>query len=177
MASIRIDKPEAARRQLDAAIRMLFSGEDFLAVHTVANAAYRIIRDLAEISGNAQFHEKLKRMIRPGREKHFWASVNKFSNFLKHADNDSTEILDIEEESNDVIICIACLTYESLGYQATPIMVCFQLWHSYLHPDLLSEDNPLKDVLSVQEPHGIRSQPRTEQLNFGKCMVDTNASI
>jgi hypothetical protein len=76
MATIRIDKIDAARRQLDASIRMFFSSEDILAVHTVASAAYRIIRDLAEKSGNAQFHENLKQMIRPGREKHFWATIN-----------------------------------------------------------------------------------------------------
>ena len=47
-AAIFINKLEAARRQLDAAIRMTFANEDELAIHTVAAAAYRIVRDLLE---------------------------------------------------------------------------------------------------------------------------------
>ena len=39
-------KLAAAQRQLCAAIRMFFDGEDELAVHTVASAAYGILRDL-----------------------------------------------------------------------------------------------------------------------------------
>ncbi len=43
---IYVTKLAAAQRQLCAAIRMFFAGEDELAVHTVASAAYRLLRDL-----------------------------------------------------------------------------------------------------------------------------------
>jgi hypothetical protein len=45
-AKIHITKLAAAERQLRAAIRMYFGGEDELAVHTVAVASYRLITDL-----------------------------------------------------------------------------------------------------------------------------------
>jgi len=44
--TIYITKLAAAQRQLRAAIRMFFSGEDELAVHTVAFAAYKVLSDL-----------------------------------------------------------------------------------------------------------------------------------
>ena len=50
-ATIFINKLEAARRQLDAAIRMTFANEDELAIHTVAAAAYRLVRDLLNRRG------------------------------------------------------------------------------------------------------------------------------
>ncbi len=50
-ASVFINKLEAARRQLDAAIRMMFANEDELAIHTIAAAAYRILRDVLEKRG------------------------------------------------------------------------------------------------------------------------------
>lgn len=56
-ASILINKLEAARRQLDAAIRMTFTGEDELAIHTVATAAYRILRDLLDKRGRHDLEE------------------------------------------------------------------------------------------------------------------------
>lgn len=43
---IYVTKLAAAQRQLCAAIRMFFAGEDELAVHTVASAAYRVLSDL-----------------------------------------------------------------------------------------------------------------------------------
>jgi len=45
-AKIHVTKLTAARRQLAAAVRMFFSGEDELAIHTVASAAYRLLSDL-----------------------------------------------------------------------------------------------------------------------------------
>ena len=51
MAEIHITKLVAARRQLQAAIRIFFAGEDELAVHTVASAAYRLIADLKQSRG------------------------------------------------------------------------------------------------------------------------------
>ena len=48
---LHLNKLGAAQRQLRAAIRMFFHGEDELAIHTVAAAAYRIVRDLKEKRG------------------------------------------------------------------------------------------------------------------------------
>jgi hypothetical protein len=45
-AKVHITKLAAAQRQLRAAVRMFFAGEDELAVHTVASAAYRLLADL-----------------------------------------------------------------------------------------------------------------------------------
>jgi hypothetical protein len=41
----------AASRQLNAAIRMFFVKEDELAIHTVASAAFRILRDVTKKRG------------------------------------------------------------------------------------------------------------------------------
>lgn len=45
-SNVLITKANVAQRQLNAAIRLYFSEEDALAVHTVASAAYRVLRDL-----------------------------------------------------------------------------------------------------------------------------------
>jgi hypothetical protein len=56
-ANVFINKLEAARRQLDAAIRMTFAHEDELAIHTVAAAAYRILRDMLDKRGRHDLEE------------------------------------------------------------------------------------------------------------------------
>ena len=51
MAEIHVTKLAAAKCQLCAAVRIYFAGEDELAVHIVASAAYRLISDLKSQRG------------------------------------------------------------------------------------------------------------------------------
>src|ERR1700727_600867 len=50
-STIQISKIATAQRQLDAAIRMFFKREDELAIHTVAAAAFQILRDVTRGPG------------------------------------------------------------------------------------------------------------------------------
>jgi hypothetical protein len=56
-AEIYIMKLAAAERQLNAAIRMVLADEDELAIHTVAAAAYRILRDIKRNRGRSELSE------------------------------------------------------------------------------------------------------------------------
>lgn len=58
-----ITKASAARRQIDAAIKMYFAGYDELAIHTVAGAARTLVRDLNKHRGNSVYSETLQRGI------------------------------------------------------------------------------------------------------------------
>ena len=59
-----VSKIAAAQRQLDAAIRMIFSEEDELAIYTVAGAAHRILRDIMGKRGRSAAAEAIKDSIR-----------------------------------------------------------------------------------------------------------------
>lgn len=56
-----INKLEAARRQIDAAIRMFLSNEDEIAIHTLAAAGYQILRDVKKSRGKSEFADGLRR--------------------------------------------------------------------------------------------------------------------
>ena len=53
-ASLHVNKLAAAKRQLQAAIRMFFMREDELAVHTVAAAAYGLLKDIKSSRGMSE---------------------------------------------------------------------------------------------------------------------------
>jgi hypothetical protein len=59
---------EAARRNMNAAIRMLFNGEDPLVIHLVVAAVFRVLHDLAEKSGAVPLHHGVKSFLLPGAE-------------------------------------------------------------------------------------------------------------
>jgi hypothetical protein len=56
--TLHVNKIAVAGRQLDAAIRMFFAKEDEFAIHSVAAAAFQILRDVTENRG--------KNSTRPG---------------------------------------------------------------------------------------------------------------
>ena len=60
---IYVTKLAAAQRQLCAAIRMFFAGEDELAVHTVASAAYRVLSDLKAERGRDEAADHYLNMV------------------------------------------------------------------------------------------------------------------
>jgi hypothetical protein len=136
-----ITKLEAARRQIDFSIDHHFSGGDPFAIHTVVAAALGILRALAESRGDVRTHEAFKRIIRPGKEREFWAVMNRASNFLKHADRDPQALLeDVRAEINDGAIFMAASYYADLSGKVSRPMSVFLAWHASFHPELLTDE-------------------------------------
>jgi hypothetical protein len=81
MVKISVDKEDAARRQIDAAIRMLFSHEDPVAIHTLAMAAFGILKDLARENIQSDLEQIIASMIAPEKAKAFWNIIKRPANF------------------------------------------------------------------------------------------------
>lgn len=169
MGKIKVNKIEAARRQIDMAIRMLFDNEDPIAIHTLAMAGFRILRDLADIK-NSSIHKKIQSTIKPGMEGKAWGAIQKLANFLKHAKKDPNAIIDnIEEEINDFILFLASMYYRDLGNQFTPEMLALYGWFSVSHPDFISENAPEKFKIEIEKLRGFYiGKSRQELLPEGK---------
>lgn len=110
----RLTKIDAARRQLDAAIRLWLGEDDLAAVHTLAYAATTILRDLG-------------RHAKPPVE---LTSIGSYALdrdtacFLKHANNDPDAwMLDIDATIPEFVFYRAMWLYESLGNEPTQPML------------------------------------------------------
>ncbi|HKJ05709.1 MAG TPA: hypothetical protein VJ974_08940 [Geopsychrobacteraceae bacterium] len=173
VTTIKVNKIEAAQRQIDAAIRLLFDSEDPIAIHTLTMAGFRILRDIAE-KQKCPITMLFKSFIQPGMEGKFWGSLQTLANFLKHAKKDPEGIIEnIQEEVNDSIILLASLYYQGLGYQFTPEMLALIGWYSAIHPDFIRDDafqNILKKLESLQD--NLSGKTRQEQLVEGKEVLD-----
>jgi len=169
MATIKVNKIEAARRQIDAAIRLLFDNEDPIAIHTLTMAGFRILRDLAD-KQNCNFNKEVKSLFKPGMEGKAWGAMQSFANFLKHAQKDPDAIIDnIQEEINEIILFFASLYYRDLGYQFTPEMLALHTWYSTIHPDIISDDARKNIQTQLEALRGfIIGKSRQQQLAEGK---------
>ena len=167
MTNIKVNKPEAARRQINAAIRMLFSGEDPVAVHTLAMAGFRVLRDLAKHAENPM-DILINSMIKPEKETELWRHINSLSNFLKHADKDPYEIhVSVAEEINDVVLLLAAKYYQVLGYQPTQEKSALITWCMVLYPEFLLSDTNSQLFKMVKALDADRNLPRDEKLAKG----------
>lgn len=178
MTRIKVNKTEAARRQVDAAIRMLFSNEDPVAIHTLAGAAFRILRDLAGKKSDSCMQEVTQVMIKPGMERAFWQQWNAPANFLKHADKDpEAKLEDFDEEANEGILFMASLYYQDIGHQLTSEMITLVGWYTAMHPDFLREDaSAIFKQSALQSGACLRNKSRSEQLATGGHLLQLTRS-
>ena len=139
-ATMQVSKSEAARRQLEAAIRMYFDEEDPVALHTVIAAPFTIVRNLCEQRGDIASFQRFSDWIVPGAEGKFWSAVNSQANFLKHADRDASATLDFNEEVTELLILMTAKWFLDLGNASSAETKAFGLWYSLMYPKVLKEE-------------------------------------
>jgi hypothetical protein len=123
-----LTKVEVAKRQLECAVRLHYRGEDPVPIHTIVAAGFRIVRDLAEQSGETSFWRRFKATFRPRMEKVFWREHVATANFLKHADNDPDATLSpITAERNEMDLLFACILYPDVAKQLS-IEMAIHCW-------------------------------------------------
>lgn len=134
---MKLTKLEAACRQLDAAIRMLFAGEDIVAVHTVSRAAFRALHSLTKDSDTKT---ALDHYIKKIGEKQY----NYLTNYLKHADRDpDVPIDDSFHIYTEAGIGMAISLYVYHANAITDEMQGYQIWAALTQPKVFDLPNDL----------------------------------
>jgi len=179
MAELHITKQAAAQRQLDAAIRLLFSGEDFIAVHTLTAAAHTVLTDLDYKSGGKSEIPYLEVMEQLQEqfpwEKRFQADVHGFkawiqsgnragANFLKHANRDADKSLNVGVLTTDHMLLEACTMYLNMKLEPRTEMYAYARWHLAVYPSL-EEDRITTEYGEVSE------LSREQQIEFGSYLL------
>jgi hypothetical protein len=140
-----ITKLDAARRQLDCAIWLRLMDMDSLAIHTLAYAAYGILRDLCH--DRCEVMEMVDAIIDHTK-------FAKVPTFLKHAEWDPQEMLDAHSpESVHLTLVLAIRLWNELGGKETSAMRDFSQFPNPYKPEhkaseaiaFLQDSPPLAD--------------------------------
>jgi hypothetical protein len=135
---IKISKLEAARRQLDTAIRLYFSNADPVSIHTLAAAAFEILKDLDEDGPKTgTFYDHLEINVKPGYLQQARNIFKTPQNFFKHADTDPEKVLEFLVALPELFLISGCEKYGELAAEVTPEMFVYRLWFSHHNPELL----------------------------------------
>ena len=142
----KVNKIDAAARQLREAILLFFERRDPIAIHTLAAASHQILIDLASDSGLIGIL-KNNPLVRPEKEKEWIALVNKSQNFFKHAPRDSKSVLEFRPSITLFFILDAVQIYEQVTGHKTHEQLVFWTWFSVKYPDFLM-DGPQKEAVA-----------------------------
>jgi hypothetical protein len=166
--TLQVSKLDAARRQLEMAVRLFFVDADPISVHTLAAAAGEVLADLARREGKVGLLESMLDGIRPEKEDEVRAMLHEYQNFFKHADRDPEEMLTFNPTVNEYYLLNACQLYRNLTSERVPLLMLFTGWWQARHPDLIEETRQVHEVLRTIDPNDkmafLRLLPEFEQL-------------
>lgn len=136
-----INKEQAARRLIHAAIRNIAREEDPVANHVLVMACGDLLREYCEAKGLTHGFE-ISAYLAPDRRREIIKDyIKKGYYFLKHARLDSDDMYDETNlaEVNKAMTLINCLTFQSVFGQLTRHMALLLVFEQIEHPQLLTE--------------------------------------
>ena len=140
---VTITKLDAARRQLETAIKLYFDEGDQASVHTLCCAAYNVIQVLNKKQNSPltlddmMLKDLSDLMLTKARRKEVHDYLNETENFLKHgnSDPDATHIFD--SDYTEALLFDAVIRYGRLAGECSPELGMYLGWFVSLHPDIL----------------------------------------
>jgi len=146
---VKIKKIHAAKEQIETAIRLFFDGGSVVSVHTLASAAFTILRDISK-KNDGEFAFEVNVSIKPEYRKYFWDKVNGSANFFKHADKDPDPNSEVtfNEMTNELKIILCCQGYKEIAGDVSPVMNAFRNWMLTFYPQIFNLTEEQKKNLS-----------------------------
>jgi hypothetical protein len=140
MKTIRLSKQDAVRRQLLVGIRMYFNGGDIVAIHTLAAAAFGVVKQILDASGSPDAPSQwVAEVIKPEYYKRFWTALNKTANFLKHADQDPSAFHEFTPTETENLLFLAAYHYRSFTGDSPPEIIAMIRWYFMNNPAAIPE--------------------------------------
>ncbi len=163
--SFQLTKVEAAQRQLSFAIRMLFVGQDPVAVHTLAGAASIILTDLVERLAPEHSWDRMAQEDNNLKPDQYFQIIRKAQNYLKHARDDHADVLVFEPNDTEALIMMAVMNASELVPMSIEAQV-FQLWYlAAKYPPECAGKSPFSEAIALFGD--LRETPRAERLRLG----------
>ena len=138
MDKIPISKLDAAKRQLETALKLFFENGDPVSIHTLVSASHELLAVLCRKRGvtPSMLKDQVLKDIRPGKEKYWIKLNNKYANHFKHATKDADATIDFNPEINEILILDACQMYMRIVGSNTFLQRTFCVWVHAKDPNM-----------------------------------------
>ncbi|MFA5005822.1 MAG: hypothetical protein WC561_06865, partial [Candidatus Omnitrophota bacterium] len=157
--SIRISKLDAAKRQLETAVRIYFSNGDPVSIHTLVSASYNIIKDInKKREGKPMLvKEVMIEFVKPEYQKMIKGIFNEAENFFKHANLDSEKSLDFNPELSELLMLDAISHYYGLTGEDSPLFQIFRAWYIINNPLMFNLPEETKRMMGSFDSESIKA--------------------
>lgn len=157
--SIKISKLDAAKRQLETAIRIYFSDGDPVSIHTLVAAAYNVIKDVNEKRAGKPMlvKEMMLEYVKPDYQKLIKDKLNEAENFFKHADRDHEKSIDFNPKISELLILDAVSHYYSLTGEDYPIFKIYRGWYMIINPLMFNLPEETKEMMGSLDAEHVKS--------------------
>lgn len=150
--NIKISKLDAAKRQLETAIRLFFNDADPISIHTLASAAHCILSDLnKKVGGHPMIVSDF--LILEKYKQEFRKKISEAKNHFKHADKDPDAVIDFYPEINDFLLYDACSKYEELTGESVSYFRIFAGWFVSGNLKAFSFDKKFQQYGQIREKY------------------------
>jgi len=123
-------------------IKLYFNFDDPVSIHTLSAAAYNVLRDINKKRGNDPVLIKEwipQYLIRPEKQKEYWALINEAENFFKHAEKDTEAVLAFRPGETELLLWEAGSLYQRLTGELPPLIRVYRGWFLMHHVDYFTE--------------------------------------
>ena len=142
MPKYTLTKLEAARRQIETAVRLYFLGGDTVSIHTLAAAGCNLLVNLCTHRGANSpllLANMIGAFVKPEHHKKVRDTIRAPENFFKHADRDPEGSIIFNPESSEFFLLEAIEAYATLTGEIPASFSTFRMWWLLQHPDLLKD--------------------------------------
>jgi hypothetical protein len=168
--SFQLTKIEAAQRQLSVAIRMLFTDQDPVAVHTLAGAASIVFTDLVEHFAPDKSWDRMAQEDNNLSASEYFKIIRQPQNFLKHARDDHTDVFNFDASDTEALIMMAVMNASEIAPMSTEAQV-FQLWFlAARYPLECATESPFREAIGLFGD--LRTTARGQRLRLGQRALE-----
>jgi hypothetical protein len=160
-ATTKLNKQEAIRRLIHAAIRMIAAEEDPFAVHLLIQSADKTLIDVAKKLGK-ELRVDWELFIKDEYHKQFFAMHRELFNYFKHGDKDPDDEIEIKDIQTRNLLDLYALTsnYGATYDTKTRHMHLFQIFVLQIFPDLVVMPGAFKEKLDRSNVDSAYLTPR-----------------
>jgi hypothetical protein len=174
MQTVKVSKLDAASRQIDIAIEMLFYKADPIAVHTLAGAASAITSNLIEHLKPDQSWDTAAQKANGLSATDYFEIMRKTQNFLKHAKDDPEAVHEFATSDTEAMIFWSVMNLGPLlldrGQRLTLPQSLYQYWFLATQADVAQSSPSLQPALRL---FGDLSQaPQEDRLDAGRRILE-----
>lgn len=166
-----LGKLDAANRQLDFAVHLLFCGGDPICIHTLAGAASVLLTDLIEHHVPNKSWDRAAQETNRLQPNQYFNIIRNAQNFLKHAKDDPTAVFSFDEVETEELMMLAVMNSGELQ-QLSIHQSVYQLWYLGARANVLGNDFPF--VMEALELFpALNTLARAEQRALGAKILAT----